>query len=175
MIKLIINSNEILNNAINKIRKDFVNHLKDIDYSSNNGTFEIYSIKNIEDVNHIYTGPGFYIILLDQKFDDNESVFSFANHSAIYRGHSYSVRDRIKSHLFNSEYNLSDFKNKPRYTVCLKFEDGIQGINLNDEPYCNYSWKIIVHKMKGSSKLIREQAELAFDVIYGRPFKSKER
>lgn len=118
MIKLIINSNEILNNAINKIRKDFVNHLKDIDYSSNNGTFEIYSIKNIEDVNHIYTGPGFYIILLDQKFDDNESIFSFANHSAIYRGHSYSLRDRIKSHLFNSEYNLSDFKNKPRYTVC---------------------------------------------------------
>ncbi|MGV0968181.1 MULTISPECIES: hypothetical protein [unclassified Empedobacter] len=175
MNKLIKESNEILKNSTVIIKQKFVDYLKQLDYSSNSSTTEIYSIKNIEDVNRIYTGPGFYVILVDQKFEENRSVFSFANHAAIYRGHSYSVRDRNKSHLFNSEYNSSDFKNKPRYTVCLKFEDGIQGINLDEEPYCNYSWKIIVHKMKGSNKLIREQAELAFDEIYGRPFKSKER
>jgi hypothetical protein len=79
------------------------------------------------------------------------------------------------SHLFNLDYNKNSSKYKTKYTVCLKIEDGVEGININQQPYSDYSWKIVVHKMKDSSKMIREQAELAFDNIYNRPLKSRER
>lgn len=175
MENLIKKSSDILYNSIEVIKSDFKNYLSNYDYSHNQSSLMIIDIKNVEDLNKVCTNAGFYIILLNKQYEENNCTFSIDDHVAIYRGHSYSVRDRIKSHLFNSEYNNSNFKYKTKYTVCLKFEDGIQGINLDKAPYCNYSWKVIVHKMIGSNKLIREQAELAFDEIYGRPFKSKER
>ncbi len=176
IMRNVINESNIRLELIrNDIKRDLLNYLKEFNYLEISKEIQIIDIKIIDDLRKVYTGPGFYIILLDEQFADNNCNFSFDDYTAIYRGHSYSVRDRLKSHLFNSEYNNSDFKNKVKYTVCLKFEEGIQGINLNEEPYCNYSWKVIIHKMGGSSKLIREQVELAFDEIYGRPFKSKER
>lgn len=119
--------------------------------------------------------PGFYILMTDLKFENNNCLFEIDDFKAIYRGHSYFVKDRIMSHLFNLDYNKNSSKHKTKYTICLKIEDGVEGININQQPYSDYSWKIIVHKMKDSSKMIREQAELAFDNIYNRPLKSRER
>ncbi|MFD2943259.1 hypothetical protein [Flavobacterium notoginsengisoli] len=158
-----------------RIRTNIIGYLKECNYASPSSSFQVIDIKNLKDLQAIYSGPGFYILMTDLKFEDNNCLFQHDDFQAIYRGHSYFVKDRIMSHLFNLDYNKNPSKHRTKYTVCLKIEDGVEGININQQPYCNYSWKIIVHKMKDSSKMIREQAELAFDCIYNRPSKSKEK
>lgn len=55
----------------------------------------------------------------------------------------------------------------------MKLDDK-NGINISDQSYSNYRWCVVVYKMKGNSKMIREQAEHAFDEVSGGPFGSKE-
>ena len=55
----------------------------------------------------------------------------------------------------------------------MKLDDK-NGLTISDQPYSNYSWYVVVHKMANSSKVIREQAEHAFDEVFGRPLGSKE-
>ncbi len=109
------------------------------------------------------------------QFDENKCTLDFEGQKAIYRGHSYFTKKRLLSHLANETYRQRRTKHDPFYKVCLKIENGINGININQEPYKNWQWTIIVHKMKDSTQTIREQAEAAFDELYGRPCKSKER
>ena len=52
--------------------------------------------------------------------------------------------------------------------------DGKNGINISDAPYRDFHWRVVVHKTQGSSKMIREQAERAFDAEFGRPLGSRE-
>jgi len=58
------------------------------------------------------------------------------------------------------------------YKVCMKLEEKVNGINISAEPYKNWNWTVIIHKMRNSNKSIREQAEFAFDTIYGKPYLS---
>ncbi|MEJ8824800.1 hypothetical protein WKW80_22620 [Variovorax humicola] len=58
------------------------------------------------------------------------------------------------------------------WNVCMKL-DGI-GINISDAPFRDFHRRVVVHKMQGSSKMIREQAERAFDAEFGRPLGSRE-
>jgi hypothetical protein len=175
MIEIIKESKIRIQEEQKKIRAEIIEYLKKCDYTTHSNSFQILEIKNLDDTKKIYSGPGFYILMTDLKFEDNNCLFEIQNFKAIYRGHSHSVKDRIMSHLFNLDYNKNYSKHKTRYTVCLKIEDGVEGININQKKYSDYSWKIIVHKMKDSSKIIREQAELAFDNIYKRPSKSREK
>ncbi len=163
-----------LNNVTEKIKNDLNKYFKGFDYNSNHRDIEIISIKSEKDINQIYASPGFYIILTDNEFNDNECSFKFKNQTAIYRGHSYSTRKRISSHLANDTYKQNKKLGEPNYTVCLKIEEGINGININNLPYRNWNWTVIVHKMRNSNELIREQAELAFDATFGKPCKSRE-
>jgi hypothetical protein len=52
--------------------------------------------------------------------------------------------------------------------------DGNDGINIGDARYSQFRWRVLVHKMKKSSKTMREQAELAFDDVFQRPLASRE-
>jgi hypothetical protein len=86
------------------------------------------------------------------------------------------VKNRIRSHLFNDNYKEKHNGKSVNYTVCIKInEKDIGGMNINEIPYSNYKWLVIIHKMKDSNILIREYAEKAFDEIYNRPICSREK
>ncbi|MFI0430684.1 hypothetical protein [Mariniflexile sp. HMF6888] len=161
-------------NVTENIKNDLKEYFEGFDYNCDHRDIEITSIKSEKDINQIYASPGFYIILTDNEFDDNECSFKFNKQVAIYRGHSYSTRKRISSHLANDTYNQNRKLGEPNYTVCLKIENGVNGINIDNLQYSNWNWTVIVHKMRNSNKLIREQAELAFDAAFGKPCKSRE-
>ena len=156
------------------IQKDLEAYFRNIDYEKSSKDIHITQINNEEDLNQIIFGVGFYIILTDHIFNDNNCKFEFNSQKAIYRGHSHYSKKRLLSHLANEKYNRNRKKNEPNYKVCLKIENGKNGININQIPYKNWNWTVIVHKMKGSSKLMREQAEQAFDKVYNKPCKSRE-
>lgn len=175
MIKIINESKIRIQQEELRIRNSIIDYLRDCNYGVPSDSFQIITIKDLTNLHSLYYGAGFYILMTDLKFEDNKCLFQIGTFQAIYRGHSYFVKDRVMSHLFNLDYNKNPSKYKTKYTVCLKIEDGVDGINIDQSPYSDYSWKVIVHKMKGSSKMIREQAELAFDDIYSRPLKSREK
>jgi hypothetical protein len=52
--------------------------------------------------------------------------------------------------------------------------DGNNGINIDKHPSSGFRWRVALHKMPDSTKLIREQAEVAFDQVFGRPLGSRE-
>lgn len=51
---------------------------------------------------------------------------------------------------------------------------GENGINITDSIFKKFRWFVVIHKMTGSNRLIREQAEKAFDELFNRPFASQE-
>jgi len=54
----------------------------------------------------------------------------------------------------------------------MKLND--DGININESPYSNHTWAVIQHSMPDSSKVIREQAEQAFDEVFNQPVGSND-
>lgn len=163
-----------LSKTTNFIQNDLEEYFRSIDYKKLPSEIQITEVKNEDDLNKIIYGVGFYIILTDHTFEDNNCKFEYNNQKAIYRGHSYFSKKRLLSHLANDKYNRERKKNEPNYKVCLKIETGKNGININQNPYKNWNWIVIVHKMKDSSKLMREQAEKAFDKVHNKPCKSRE-
>ncbi|MCX5903349.1 MAG: hypothetical protein NTV89_07725 [Proteobacteria bacterium] len=143
-----------------------------------------------KDLDAIPTCAGFYIILSTFRIPNNECRLTCSGLRAIYRGECYTVRRRIMSHLFNQRYKDEYKKRKQAYIsksqnagrdfyeqywpACLKIHPGINGINIDSEPYCTYTWRVIVHEMTGSSREVRQQAELAFDDVFGKPTASRE-
>jgi hypothetical protein len=163
-----------LNKITEEIKNDFEIYFKGQEFKNGNTEIQIIPIESKLDINKIYSGQGFYIILTNECFEENQCIFNYKNHKAIYRGHSHTTRKRILSHLLNKIYRATRKPKEPNYTVCLKIEDGVNGININEQPYNKWKWTVIVIKLIGSNKLIREQAEIAFDSVFGRPCKSKE-
>lgn len=157
-----------------EVKSDLIKYFKQANYNASNKDIQITRLKSEADINKVYAGAGFYIILTTRIFQENECTFTHENHFAIYRGHSYTTRKRISSHLANNSYRKSRKPGEPDYKVCLKIVDNINGININSKPYSDLSWIVIVHKMRQSTELIREQAELAFDEAFGKPCKSRE-
>ena len=154
------------------IRKDLEEYFDNYDYSNPKNDVQIIEINNESDLDKIIYGNGFYIILTDKKFVDNECTFKYQGLKPIYRGHSYFTKKRIKSHLSNDDYNSKIKRGETHYKVCIKLKSSVNGININQEPYKNWKWIIIVHKMPNSSELVREQTEKAFDKIFKKPCKS---
>lgn len=155
------------------IRNHFVEFFSNHDYSKDCRSVVSKLIYQHSDVEETYYGSGMYVIMSDYLFEQNKCKLTADGLKAIYRGHCYTVKGRLKSHLFNEHYRRNLPERGVRYDVCMKL-DGNNGINIDQPPYSNYRWKVIIHKMNGSSKLLREQAEQAFDDVFGRPFGSKE-
>ena len=163
-----------LDDIIDFIKSDLKEFMKDLNFNATTNAIQVLNLKEESDIFNAIYGRGFYIILTDKKFDDNKCEFEFEDKKAIYRGHSYFVKKRLLSHLANKKYQGQRKSSEPNYKVCLKIEELINGININEEPYNKWNWTIIILKMNNSSKLMREQAELAFDELYHRPIKSRE-
>lgn len=154
-------------------REHFAKFFRKYDYSEKNPDVISYDISSEGDANKVYYWTGLYLILTDYLFEENNCSFVFNGLKAIYRGHCRTIKSRIKSHLFNAAYRCSISGDALRYNVCLKLDDN-NGINIQEEPYAKQHWQIVVHKMRNSSRMIREQAELAFDDVFSRPLGSKE-
>ena len=153
------------------IKEDLITYFNEVKHAEPSSDIQIVNLNSEEDIQKVYSGTGFYVILAKQQFSDNSSTFAYQERKALYRGHCYSVKKRIMSHLANNRYNESN----SLYKVCLKVNPGENGVNIDQEPYNSWGWTVIVHKMKGSSKVMREQAELAFDSVFGKPCKSREK
>lgn len=155
------------------VRKHFEDFFSKHDYTKDTKAISTKSIASLADVDGMYYGTGLYVILSDYQAEQNKCSLIIDDLKAIYRGHCYTVKKRLKSHLFNEHYRRNLSERGVRYDVCMKLDDK-NGINIDSSPYNNYRWKVVTHKMRGSSKMIREQAELAFDEVFGRPLGSRE-
>lgn len=167
--------NKIFQETTEIIKLDLVDYFRNVDFWGDNKNIQIVNISDINDLKRVYAGRGFYIILTDYHFKGNTCEFVIDTDTAIYRGHSYTVRKRITSHLFNDIYKKKRKSYEPDYNACLKIDDGKNGININKQPYEDWNWTVIVQKMRNSNKEIREQAEKAFDIVYGKPLKCRDK
>lgn len=176
MKQRILNYRDIIKVVKRRLKDDLVDYFKTIDFGSKSDDLQIMEVRNEEDLNHIWSSQGFYLILTDQKVKGIENcTFEYSNYRVIYRGHSYHTKKRIMSHLANDSYNQAYNGKDVHYGVCLKLDSsGRNGINIDQEPFTSWGWVVIVFKMRNSDVLIREQAETAFDELFGRPCRSME-
>lgn len=161
-----------------EVKKDMRTHFVDFfsthDYTQASKSVVSKSLSTLINVEVTHSGSGFYVIMSDYQLEQNNCRLIVDGLKAIYRGHCATVKSRLKSHLFNDHYRSRLPEKGVRYDVCMKLDDK-NGINIDEFPYNNYRWQVVVHKMTGSSKMMREQAEWAFDHVFGRPLGSKER
>ena len=149
MQKIIHKYKDELKKIKDNIVFDFENFLKKIEL--NTELFEniqILHINNEADIEKAHYGEGFYVILTNHIFKENECSFIINNKKAIYRGHSYHTKKRLLSHLSNNYYKEN--KGSTNFEVCLKLFENSYGVNINQEPYKNWEWTILIIKMKGS-------------------------
>ena len=149
----------------------FIEFFTNYDYEDIKGKVKKNIISSHSDINRILYGPGFYLILTDYMSQENECTLQVGELKVIYRGHGVRVRKRVESHLYNDKYNRD--KGGTNYSVCMKLNDD-NGININEAPYSGHSWAVIQHSMPNSSKVIREQAEQAFDEVFNQPVGSND-
>jgi len=178
---------QALNQAKPRIRSKLSNYFKGIDWQKLDRADVLFKIKKYDDLKDLYSGPGFYVILTNYKNDENDCKLIINDkNKAIYRGHCSHLKHRIESHLFNKKYNEEYSKRKAEkekkgkkfsevpFNACIKIDPNINGIDIDDKTYSGYEWYIIQLKMPGSSRLIREQAEQAFDEVFSKPLASRE-
>ncbi len=156
------------------VRGHFAGFFSSHDYMNDTKDVVSRNVKSFSDLEHTYYGRGLYLILTDYPIGNNACKFVIDGLRVIYRGHCYTVKKRLMSHLINDHYRSNLPEKGVRYDECMKLDDK-NGINILDVPYRNYHWRVIVHKMRSSSKMIREQAELSFDDVFMRPICSQEK
>ncbi|AZV42003.1 hypothetical protein BAOM_1393 [Peribacillus asahii] len=178
-LEFVTEMNNIIKKMKDKIREKFIVLFESDNFpkgslKSNVKTIKVTKLKSHNDIESLLYGNGFYIIVTNCEFDNNPCKLSYKNkYKAIYRGHGSRVKKRIESHMFNKRYNLD--RDGTTYDVCMQIETGFSGINIDEPRYSQYEWYIITISMPNSSLLIREQAEVAFDEVFGRPLASREK
>ena len=158
-----------IENAFNSVRYKLSIYLKSVDYTVSSKTIIVRKVASLKDLEDIPNINGFYIILSDYLTEANKCTLKFDGASAIYRGQAYHVKDRLKSHLFNSLYKADHKSYKTFYKTCMQVVKGIHGVDVDQKPYSKNNWYVIVHRMPGSSESIKELTELAFDDIHNKP------
>lgn len=161
-----------------KFQKKFVEYFKSDKFpkgfnSKLESGIRISEIKNHDDLKKLYYGVGFYIIATDCKYSKNQCELIYEKaYKVIYRGHCTRIKKRVESHLFNDEYKLN--RDGTSYNVCIKVEPNVSGINIDSPSYKKFDWFVIQIALPQSNKMIREQAEVAFDCLYQKPLASRE-
>lgn len=155
------------------IKEHFVQFFAEHDYECASRAVVTCDVTSLADIERLHYGPGLYVIFTNYQQKINPCTLELDGLKAIYRGHCYTMKKRLLSHLLNDHYRAHLPVRGVRYDVCMKLDES-NGINITEPPYSRYRWRVVVHKMPGSSKLIREQAELAFDQVFGRPLGSRE-
>jgi hypothetical protein len=116
---------------------------------------------------------GLYVILTDYvpEGEPNTCRFKVKELTAIYRGESDKVRDRLMGHLFQDLYQRCLRPGQVPWPSFMKL-DGNNGINIDRNPYQAHTWMVVVYPLPGCGSSIRRQAELAFDRAFGKPLAS---
>ncbi|WP_426731567.1 hypothetical protein [Myxococcus faecalis] len=151
-------------------------------------SIEVISVTRWADLERIVDSPGLYIILTDYPIHENPCRLGSNDLRAVYRGESYTVGRRVRSHLANDAYRARHKAllkkaeedgtrfSESLWPNCMKLSvGGPSGINVDQEPYSKYGWMVVVHRMSSSSQAVRKCAEAAFDAVFGRPVASRER
>ena len=154
---------------IEHFEKFFKELIKKNNISITDQKIKMVKLKNDSDIEKLYNNEGFYVILTDYKLNDNKSEFMYKYGDnkyvkAVYRGEASHRKERITGHLFKDKYEGKD--------INFMTVDGNNGININKEPYCNYSWYVLMCSMQGTNQQIRICVEKAFDLVFGKPIYS---
>jgi len=143
-------------------------------------SFKFKKIEELSDLDSLKDTQGFYVIFTDCKYSENncslEREFISANSEAIkakaiYRGEGSKVKQRLISHLFNTEHKKSDVKQMEN---CIQIEKGQKGIDIDGDTYKDFNWYIAILRLANSTSVIRKTIENVFDEKYGVPFASRE-
>lgn len=186
---VIEDSTKLYERYINKVEVLLSKYISEINYSNliinpnhsnrSKDDLSIIRISSYKDLEKLISGIGFYIILTDYRYSDNKCKLNICpegiNVKAVYRGHSYTLRKRVESHIFNTKYNekRTEQKRNKKYTtnfdICMKLEEGKQGVDIDESKYKSNVFYIIQHKMNNSNETHRKLMEKVFDKKYGKP------
>lgn len=155
-----------------KAESHFRAFFKQVDYANlTKGKIKIHKVSNPDDLRGALSGAGFYLIATNYMSDANGCTLEISpGLKVIYRGHASSVSRRLESHLFNALHRSRESGRK--FDVCMKLGKE-NGINIDAEPYRDYTWEVVCHSMHRSTEPMREAAERAFDATFGRPLGSR--
>ncbi|NOS88666.1 MAG: hypothetical protein HOP34_09050 [Methylococcaceae bacterium] len=119
----VIEMREELENAVavaeESVRRKFFEAFNEIylnsvvapDFPPNGSRITKHIVKNLEDIEGIITGAGFYVIFTSYNLSENLCSLSSDELKAIYRGESATVKKRVQSHIFNKQYK-SDYESR---------------------------------------------------------------
>ena len=147
--------------------KEFFNELiKEDKIAVKDRKINIVKLKGHDDVKDLYNNAGFYVILTDYKLNNNKCKFKYKYSDnkyvkAVYRGEASHRKERITGHLFKDKYEGKDTN-----FMTVGSENGI---NIDKQPYCNYSWCVLMCSMDKSNQQVRICVEKAFDSVFGQP------
>ena len=141
----------------------------------------------LEDWKSIPWKRGFYMIFSDYPIEEGCKL-TCKELPTIYRGEADSVKRRLQSHLFNEDYNKEYEKRKlsflaknpdnkfheKHFAACMKVIPGINGIDVDQAPWKNYKWSVVILLMPESKANLRESVEKGFDIAFGTPSASRE-
>lgn len=181
--------NKLYDKYINEVEVSLSKYINDVNYynlainpnhsNRSEDDVNIIRISRYKDLEKLISGIGFYIILTDYRYSDNKCKLSIRpegiNVKAVYRGHSYTLRERVESHIFNTKYNekRAEKKRNNKYTtnfdICMKLEEGKQGVDIDETKYKSNVFYIIQHKMNNSNETQRKIMEKVFDKKYDKP------
>jgi hypothetical protein len=142
------------------------------------GTFVYQRIACADEIaDKVPAKPGLYVILSSYSAGSNECSFHCDGLTAVYRGHAYNMRERLQSHLDNKHYRYrKETAGQGYWKECMKlgelFEDRAGGINIGAAELQGIGWGVLSLQLPGSSVFMREQAEYAFDHVFGKPIGS---
>jgi len=159
-----------------------VNMFEKCEPSASSELYRFTSISSEASFDELLAGRGFYLILSDyvpQWKRQNVCSLKVDGLSVLYRGQADKVRERLRSHLDNRRYR--QWKNEKEQSPlerCLKLDEvkgNKGGINVDEMPFSQARWAVIVLPMSKSASQMREMVEWAFDHVFGRPVASNER
>lgn len=141
----------------------------------------LYEITDSASLDKVPNAPGFYVIFSSWPMANDDCKLTLPDgRRALYRGEGRFVRRRLESHLFNATHHklhrqrVKSNPSEPNYRVCMKIQDGTNGVNLDKSPYDKERWAVLFIRLSDSSSLIRKQAEIAFDRRFGQPAASRD-
>lgn len=156
-------------NITTSIKDEFVSFFKSHKFNLNDN-FDSYmlnrvTIKNVFDLNKLKYTRGFYVILTDYAFYDNSSTFMIKKENgkllkSVYRATATNRKNDLVAHLFNDLY-IGKKKNFMNVY-------GTNGINIDKEPYSDYTWVVAEYSITNHSDFTKLQMEKAFDEVFGR-------
>lgn len=124
---------------------------------------------------------GLYVIMTDYPVPGSHAcTFGVPGSGlkAIYRGHSFNIRERVMGHLTHGAYMAmcGSKKDKKPWGAFFKLTDGASGgdggLDITTAPYSSYTWGIVGFEMKKSTQPLRELAENGFSGAFGTPARS---